>query len=317
MLSTDAAAALCLWRESEGGKATLINHSENHTFRVEAPAGRYILRLHRPGYQSRAAIQSELAWVAALRKDAGMPVPHPLPGRNGRLVQELAPERFGVLFALEPGAEPLPGNDLVPLFRALGGFAAAAHRHVRKWELPPGFTRPVWDAAAILDADGLWGDWRSAPNLTGPDAALLAAAETRLRAELADYGTGPDRFGLIHADMRLANLLVDGDRLTLIDFDDCGFGWFLYDFAASISFFETSPVVPALRRSWLEGYTAVRPLAAADLLMLDAMVLLRRMALLAWIGSHAETQLAQSHAAGFASDTAVLARAYLEGGPLR
>ena len=57
--------------------------------------------------------------------------------------------------------------------------------------------------------------------------------------------------------MRLANLLVDGDRVTLIDFDDCGFGWFVYDFAAAISFYEDRPNVAALRESWIAGYTKV------------------------------------------------------------
>ena len=72
----------------------------------------------------------------------------------------------------------------------------------------------------------------------------VAEVAERVRAGLAAYGTAPDRFGLIHADMRLANVLVDGEAVTLIDFDDSGEGWFAYDFAAAVSFFEDSPVVP-------------------------------------------------------------------------
>ncbi len=62
--------------------------------------------------------------------------------------------------------------------------------------------------------------------------------------------------------MRLANLLIDGDRVTLIDFDDCGFGWFMYDFAAAISFFET---IRRFRRCAPAGSPAIArcgPLAA-------------------------------------------------------
>ena len=81
------------------------------------------------------------------------------------------------------------------------------------------------------------------------------------------------RFGLIHADMRLANLLVDGERTVLLDFDDSGFGWFLYDLAASLSFYETSPQVPALIRAWLTGYLEVRALKPEDIRMIDAMIL--------------------------------------------
>jgi Ser/Thr protein kinase RdoA (MazF antagonist) len=307
---------LALWAEAERGRVALINHSENHTFRIDQPGGRrFILRVHRPGYQSAPTIESELEWLGALRRDTALAVPRPLPGRDGRLLQNLRPvgepERFAVLFACEPGSEPQPTDDLAAVFETLGGLAATAHDHAMRFTPSGKFIRQVWTAEAVLDADGLWGDWRQAPHVEGRVAATLAELDRCLRLDLAAYGRGPDRFGLIHADMRLANLLVDGDRVTLIDFDDCGFCWFLYDFAAAISFFEDSPQVPVLRQRWLRGYTAVRPLAPADLDMLDAMVLLRRMALLAWIVSHRETALAQAHAADFARVTAELAAPYL------
>jgi Ser/Thr protein kinase RdoA (MazF antagonist) len=111
--------------------------------------------------------------------------------------------------------------------------------------------------------------------------------------------------------MRLANLLVDDETVTLIDFDDCGFGWFMYDLAASLSFIDAGPDLPALKRGWLDGYTAIRPLSPDDLGIIDAMILLRRMALLAWIGSHAETPLAAQHCEQFANQTARLAKAWL------
>ena len=311
MDSFEVESWLGLWEETAGGRAALINLSENHTFRVGAPDGRrHILRLHRPGYQSFAAIRSELAWVSALR-DTGLRLPRPLAGRNGELVQQGAGQRLAVLFAFEEGREPDAGDDLAPLFRTIGGYTATAHRHAEAWKRPPRFLRPAWTADAILDPDGLWGDWRQAPGVEGKTRRTLDDLDQRLRAALAAYGTSPDRFGLIHADMRLANLLVRGDAVTLIDFDDCGFGWFMYDLAASLSFVETSPQVSSLKKSWLAGYTAVRPLSSADLGIIDAMVLLRRMALLAWIGSHAETGLARQHRECFAADTAGIAEGWL------
>ena len=127
-----------------------------------------------------------------------------------------------------------------------------------------GFERQAWSAATILDADGLWGDWRMAPGVTREMRPLLDRVDAALWRRLAEYGQGPDRYGLIHADMRLGNLLVDGDNVSLIDFDDCGFCWFAYDFAAAISFHETHKAVPALRSAWLEGYRAVRPVRTSD-----------------------------------------------------
>jgi Ser/Thr protein kinase RdoA (MazF antagonist) len=315
MTPGQAEACVGLWAETAGGRATLVNLSENHTFRIDLPDGRqFFLRVHRPGYQSAAAIESELEWLVTLRRETDLPVPQPIKGRDGRWLQTFASgggPRHAVLFAPEPGVEPSPGDDLEGLFETLGRFAALAHRHATIFKPSAAFNRPTWNAGAILDADGLWGDWRAAPHVEGEIATTLAGLDQRLRADLAAYGMSRERFGLIHADMRLGNLLVDGDHVTLIDFDDCGFGWYMYDFAAAISFHEADANAPAWRASWLQGYLKIRALDDADVAIVDVMILLRRMALLAWIGSHGETDLARVHADRFAIVTAEVAAPYL------
>lgn len=314
--------AFARWDGLEGGRPTLINLSENHTFRIDMPDGRKaVLRVHRPAYHTRLAIESELAWMQALRADAGLFTPRPIAGRDGNLVQHapfLAPDdqRHMVLFVFETGAEPVVGDDLAPVFSQLGALAAQCHAHVEGWQPPAPFERQVWTAEAILDPDAIWGDWRAGPGVTGAIRTQLDALDTRLREKLAAYGQGRDRFGLIHADMRLANLLVEDGTTRIIDFDDSGFCWFGYDFAAAISFFEESETVPALRTAWLTGYRQHRAFSPEDEAMLDTLIMLRRMALLAWIGSHAETDLAQSLHATFAPITAELAERYLSTGSI-
>ena len=319
MSFSDLESVLVRWNGLAGASAILVNLSENHTFRLDLPdGGRFILRVHRPLYHSRAAIESELAWMQALRRDASLFTPQPLAGRNGEWVQEApftGPDdmRHMVLFAFETGDEPTPGEDLSPVFAQLGALAAQCHNHVTDWQRPGWFTRQRWTARTILDPDAIWGDWRAAPGVAGEVRAVLDRLDAQLRARLAHYGMGTDRFGLIHADMRLANLLVEGAETRLIDFDDCGFGWFGYDFAAGVSFFEDDPQVPALRAAWIDGYRRHRVLTADDEDMLGDFVMLRRMALLAWIGSHAEVDLARDMAPRFAPVTAGLAERYLAG----
>lgn len=309
-------AALGHWPSTGGCSVKLLNYSENHTFRIDGPEGpRFTLRVHRPGYQSQASIRSELAWLETLNRDTDLPLARPLPGVDGALLQTIRfgdDQRSAVLFGFLPGREPTLDDDLVSLFEQLGRFAAILHRQGQSWRRPADFSRQLWGAAQILDADGLWGDWRVAPGVTADIRTILIQLDAALRQDTDTYGTGPDRFGLIHADMRLGNLLVNQGRVALIDFDDSGFCWFAYDFAAAISFHETAPIIPALRAAWLRGYLPVRTLSAADIAAMDTMVLLRRMALLAWIGSHGETDLAQSHRPGFAQGTAELARHYLD-----
>ncbi len=308
---------LSLWPGLIGGKARLINLSENHTFLVQTPDRQaHIIRVHRPDYQTEAAIKSELTWLEAVRAQTDIPVVQPLAGVNGALVQRLhidaaGTKSFAVRFKFAPGEVAETLTDLDGFFATLGEIAANCHKHAENWPLPEGFERPTWDTGTILDADGLWGNWRTAPHVEGDVASTLGQLDAKLRSAFKAYGTASDRFGLVHADMRLANLLVEDTQVRLIDFDDCGFGWFVYDLGAAVSFFEDSPKVPQLKAQWLKSYRNVRDFSAEDEHMLDAAILLRRMALLAWIGSHHEVDLAKNHAPNFAKVSAELAKTYL------
>ena len=296
--------------------ARLINISENVTYMVEAPNGfRSILRVHRENYHSRNAIESELAWVRALGQEGGVETPDYHLGRDGSAIQTVAADglpapRHMVMFAFLEGKAPDPDEDLVSAFGQLGQIAARAHIHASSWRRPAGFERMTWDESTVFGASPIWGDWRDGPNVDAAIAWRLERLEDLIIHRLKRFGKGAQTYGLIHADMRLANLLVHEGRPRLIDFDDCGFGWFLYDFAAAVSFMEDHPQVPALKQSWLEGYRKVRSLSADDEREIDTFIMLRRMALLAWIGSHDGVDVARALAPDFATVTATLAESY-------
>ncbi len=313
MIEADAAlrAARAGWDIPPGATAALVNVSENLTYRIDAGDSRRFLRVHRPGYHTRAGIGSELDWLAALGADTALSVPAAIAGRNGARVQS-GLGRHLTLFEGLPGRHVAPGEPMVPMFERLGAATAHLHVHARGWRRPDGFERFAWDEAAVFGPSPTWGDWRDAPNVTPGIRALLERVEGTVRTRLRAYGTRPDRYGLIHADLRLANVLVEGVRLHLIDFDDCGFGWFAYDFAAAVSFIEDDPALPALRDAWLAGYRTVAPMPPEDAAMLGTFVMLRRLALLAWIGSHAEATEPQALAPRFAAETARLGARYLE-----
>lgn len=312
-----AQKALALWDLPKGARARRINVSENTTYLIKAEGGfRAVLRVHRPRYHTRHAIECELAWIAALEHAGVVPVPGRFVGRDGAVIQSCSIEgleapRWLVLFEYLNGAAPDEGGDLRAPFGQLGTIAARMHLHAMAWPRPAGFERLIWDEAAVFGPQPTWGDWRDAPGVDEAVRPVLEAAQAAICTRLAAYGKEPDRYGLIHADMRLANLLIDDSRTRLIDFDDCGFGWFLYDFAAAISFIETDPSIPALKAAWLRGYRSLRPLSEADAAEIDTFVMLRRMALLAWIGSHIEAPEPQALAPHFAAGTAHLARAWL------
>ncbi|MQX38435.1 phosphotransferase enzyme family protein [Roseospira navarrensis] len=304
------------WGLSPRTEVSLLNISENATFLAADPdtGTRVVLRVYRPGYHTRREIESELDWITALRARHVVDTPEPLtvPGGGHIATFDLdGRQREVTAFAFMTGVEPSPDEDLSGGFHELGALSAHLHAHTRDWPRPTGFVRKTWTWETTVGPTPHWGDWRAALGLTPDGAAVLDRLCEVLRRRLAAYGTGPDRFGLIHADLRLANLLVDGDRIGVIDFDDCGFGWLGYDFAAAVSFLEHEPYIPALQDAWVAGYRTVAPLSAEDEAMLPTFVLLRRLLLTAWIASHAETPTAQELGAGYTGGTLMLADRYL------
>ena len=140
---------------------------------------------------------------------------------------------------------------------------------------------------------------------------LLQRVADALAERVRVYGQPSHRFGLVHADLRLANLLVDGARLGIIDFDDCGFSWFFYDFAAAVSFMEHEPIVAELQNAWLEGYRQIAPVSKADEAMLPVFVMLRRMLLTAWIASHSDTETARRMGTEYTEGTVAMGERFL------
>lgn len=316
----DRLAERALDRYGLDGDSTvrLLNVSENWTYRIDEPDGRtFALRVHRPGYHTAEEIESELDWIDALRRDEVVETAHVVASSDGNRVTQLATPELGernvVLFEWLTGEMPeLEGKDLLQGFRTLGAVSAQMHVHAQRWPRPPSFRRFAWDYDTTLGASGHWGRWQDGLGMGPEELGLLGRLDGVIRGRLEAYGRSPERFGLVHADIRLANLLVDGPHVRVIDFDDCGFSWFMYDFATTVSFFEDHPQVPDLKAAWVEGYRSVAQLDPADEAELDTFVMLRRLLLVAWIGSHHRfaTEAAEL-GAGFTEGSCALAEQYL------
>ncbi|RWA20533.1 hypothetical protein MBRU_02425 [Mycolicibacterium brumae DSM 44177] len=298
-----------------GSALRLLNRSENTTFaHTDVDGQRSVLRVHRPGYHRRAQIESELDWLAALRGDGEVAVPAVLATPDGRRVVDVdtpAGRRQVVRFAFVDGAHPDAGAQTIEEFATLGRITAALHDHAQRWRRPASFDRFVWDWRHCLGDDPRWGRWEQAPGVSAHDRAVLTRVAGLLARRLADYGDGPDRFGLVHADLRAANLLIDDGEVTVIDFDDSGFGWLLYDFGAAVSFVEDSPELGDWQQAWVDGYRSRRELSTADEGMLASFVLLRRLLLLAWMGTHGHADEARALLADYATGSVELAERYL------
>jgi Ser/Thr protein kinase RdoA (MazF antagonist) len=305
-----------------GGSIELINKSENTTFRVDPAAGGrpVVLRLYRVGQRSDAEIQSELDWMEALRTEADVSTPHALVRLDGRRISKvmLADGAVAscVLFEYLSGAEP-PPEGLTLWFERLGAISAQIHLHGRSWRRPPSFQRPLFDYATLIGPRAVWGSWERAPGLDGSAIALLRQASEEIAKRLAEYGRTLDRFGLIHGDLRLANLLVDGPQVHVIDFDDCGTGWLLYDLSTSISLIEHLPEAECFVQAWLRGYQSLVPLSDVHVAMVRHFIMMRRLQVLSWFGRNLQSALVLEYSPVVVPATVAAAASYLRPGTRR
>ncbi|MCU0912010.1 MAG: phosphotransferase [Rhodobacteraceae bacterium] len=283
-----AAEALAIWGGTEA--PVLMKLRENAVFAATLPeVGRAVLRIHRRGYQSEDAIRSELWWLEALA-DRGLAVPRPLVTPEGAHVAHLADGRFASMLAWVEGTAigaagvPLGGDAAaqIRIHASVGHAVAELHVATDRLHLPPAFQRPRWDAEGLLGETPFWGRFWDHPGATASDRATLSAFRHAAAARLADYAAGGADQGLIHADVLRENVLWQGHRAALIDFDDAGWGFRLYDLGTALSQCLSEPHLPALAEALAAGYATERPLSEADHAMLPWFTALRCAASVGW-----------------------------------
>ncbi|MDP6588615.1 MAG: phosphotransferase [Alphaproteobacteria bacterium] len=298
----------------------LLSHSENTVLLIEdlGRAEKYVLRIHshRLDYHREDMIASEVAWIRALRRQSPIETHDPVADREGRFVQildspELDRPRCAVIFTFLEGVEPDP-ECLSEGFVRLGGVTAHMHRQVRNWTLPPGFTRPTWSPDEIFANCNGFGPWQDAMGMDREALACLTRMVEVIGRRLSALGRDPLYFGLTHADFRLANTLIEGDSTKVIDYDDCGFSWFTYDLATALSFIQERPDMPELIEAWLEGYRAVAEMPAALEAEIASVIMLRRVAELAWLASRRYSEFSRKTEPGFTANSCRLAEDYLK-----
>lgn len=316
----------------------LLQLSENVTYLVEEKMEpRAVLRLCRPGYHTPEELRAEMLWMEELGEEfavwkisgaVDVKLRQPVCTDEGSYLcaveDEVGQVYYGTVFTYLPGIplEELPAKDQIPWFEKLGEVTAFLHRQtknqsdrkcsaVEESDRREQLSRFHWNYESMIGRFALWGDWRG-QELPGNFRIILERADSLIADRLYDYGMGEDRYGLIHGDLRGANLLVDGNTLGIIDFDDCGYGWYMQDLAASLSFMETEEEVPELIRAWCRGYRRQGTLEQADLDMADTFVMMRRLQLLSWINSRSQAASARRYRNHFLEGTVKLADQYIQ-----
>ncbi|MBI4576799.1 MAG: phosphotransferase [Planctomycetes bacterium] len=267
---------------------------------------RWVLRLHRPGYHSAKAVRSELAWLRVLGSAAppdALDVPAPVPSVSGAWVRVLRRggipgPRMAVLLRWVSGRFLDRGLDSRALER-VGELAGRLHRAAEAFRPPADFERPRWDEAGFFGPRTLWPAHPAAPRPGRRAREVLDLAARRARLVMGRLGKGRGVWGLIHADLHQGNYLFRRGRAAAIDFDDCGWGWYLYDLAVTLWPLHRRAGYSELRESLLRGYCRLRPLGREDETCLDDLLLARGYQLCQWVLSRYDNPRVRSRAPAY------------------
>lgn len=252
-------AAACRHWGLGNAPVTLVGMRENLVYRIETESGPVALRLHRSGYRTIEEIRSELQWMGML-SDQRLAVPTPIYAPDGNSVMSFE----GVIVDLLSWLDGTPlsqteSESNTAIYHELGHVLALMHNYADVWELPPGFHRPTWD---VLGNEPTWGRYWENPMLTSRQVSDLTDFHHYAKASV-DALTVKD-VGLIHADLVPDNILVvdraqtEMPKLSVIDFDDGGFGYRLFDLATITYRSRRIDKTGSLAKAAVNGYRAGR-----------------------------------------------------------
>lgn len=274
-----------------------IRLTNNAVFEVRAGGERLVLRVHRPEYRSPTEVRSELTFLQALGSQLDgttIDAPRPVATRDGEVVVQTGTSDSGLLcdlFTWIDGSELKPTQGLGPRSAFLLGEALARlHAAAESYEPPPGFDVPRWDAETMFTSASPFRPGSMETFLPADIGPLFREVAARTRSVFEQLDETPAAWGLIHADFILINCRFarsgHGWRLGVLDFDDLGWGYYLYDLAPLLDNLRDFPAsYPRLRREFLAGYRSIRALTRALEVHLPILMAARHATALTWLAA--------------------------------
>ena len=278
--------------------------SENTVFKVEGlDENTYALRVHRKGYHDLEELNSEHVWTSSL-SNAGLLVPEAVVTRSGeayKTVSFLNSSEYRYV-GLVKWIEGTILNDLIldleekdvsDVYESLGKVVAKFHKATIAWEKPKDFKRHSFDTDGFLGSKPFWGRFWEAQNETTREREKLSLIRNNITQSFSKLPKDINSFGMIHADLHSKNVLIQGKSLSVIDFDDSGFGWYGFDLAVAIwdrlDFTATGCHFDIAYKSLIRGYLEERPNAKDIIETIPTFLLMRTLMIIRWIEDRPES----------------------------
>ncbi len=206
---------------------SLIGGFESYVYEFARDGCAYVLRFTHDSHRTANEIRGEAEWINYLA-DRGIPAARAVLSAHEQLVEVIpADEGAFIVTAFEKAPGTYPGQeDLGPvLFRKMGTLVGRMHTLTQMYTPSrPAYRRHQW----YEDSEAF------AKTMQGHVPSMLSKKFAAIMDRLRTLPTPHDAYGLVHIDVHRGNFYLDGDCLTLFDFDDCQYSWFVDDIAMAL-----------------------------------------------------------------------------------
>ena len=198
---------------------------ESFIYEFERGTASYILRVGHSFRKSEALIQGEVDWINYLAR-GGVSVARAIPSENGKLVEVIddgqGGQFFVTAFVKAAGQAPWDEGWTSERFETYGRLLGKMHALAVDYQPVSAWKRPEWDDTSMKFIE-----------LYLPASEVIAHQKYQsLLKHIYALPKDKTTYGLIHQDAHQNNFFMDADgALTLFDFDDCAYSWFINDIA--------------------------------------------------------------------------------------
>ncbi|OKH33788.1 hypothetical protein NIES2101_39610 [Calothrix sp. HK-06] len=246
----------------ENAQLTRLGGASNTNYKVDVDDKSYVLRLHTSAARhDRDAISSELAWLNSLQ-DTSLVLPKPIVNLQGELVafvsDDSQKETLCTLICWIEGKISLTVDAMTDEQLAnAGSIMAQLHKHSQEFKLPTDFKRHTFDEAHFSARLEVLYAALSNTEFDKNELNNFKSNANHIIAHFVQLERAQNNFGVIHADFHSGNYLFCDGNVYIIDFDRCGFGFYLYDLTLALMELNEQQ-----RKAFLHGYETVKPLPA-------------------------------------------------------
>ena len=245
------------------------NRGLSDVYLIETATQSYILKISHHHWRTQSEIQFELEFLDFLHQQ-DLPVANPLKTKAGQLfvtVRAVEGDRYAALFPYAPGQVP-QGDLSLEQSAIMGEILAKIHQAGLRFA--SSCDRQSLDAAYLLDDS--FQTINPYLHHRRQDLAYLEMTISKIKQQLASLEKTLPLRSVCWGDPHSGNVHFTKDnQITLFDFDQCGYGWRIFDIAKFLQVSSSAGISRQVRDSFLAGYQQVQRLTETEMVSLQAL----------------------------------------------